>query len=109
MRWGSAPRRSFDPVVWATREPGCRNRVRSALPDARFRGYDPIVPHELTASFGLDPVDRLEAAFDGTDLAIIHTNHPNFAQMPLGELAKRMRTPGIIYDFWNLFIEPGVV
>jgi nucleotide sugar dehydrogenase len=95
--------------VRGTTVPAVMQGLRSALPDAQFRGYDPIVPHELIASFGLQPMDRLEDTFDGADLVIIHTNHPSFAQMRLGELAKRMRIPGIVYDFWNLFTEAGVV
>src|SRR5205823_14876411 len=69
--------------IRGTTVPAVMQGLRSALPDAHFRGYDPIVSRELIASFGLEPMDRLEAAFDGADLAIIHTNHPNFAQMPL--------------------------
>ena len=95
--------------IRGTTVPGLVQGLRSALPDARIRGYDPLVAEAAIASFGVEPTDRLDRAFDGADLVVIHTNHPAFAQMPLGGLAKRMRRPGMIYDFWNLFSESGVV
>jgi len=83
--------------------------LRSLLPDARFHGYDPIVDGASIASLGLTPMEGLDRAFEGTDLVIIHSNHVSFAQMRLGELARQMHTPGLIYDFWNLFTETGII
>jgi nucleotide sugar dehydrogenase len=95
--------------IRGTTVPGLIDGLRSALPDARLRGYDPLVDQVSISSFGLEPIGSLERAFDGADLVVIHTNHPAFAQMPLGALAQRMRTPGIIYDLWNLFSESGAI
>jgi UDP-N-acetyl-D-mannosaminuronic acid dehydrogenase len=83
--------------------------LRAELPDARFRAWDPIVPAELTATLGLIATASVEQAFDGADAVLIHTDHPVFASLKLGVLAGRMQKPGIIYDFWNLFTETGVV
>jgi UDP-N-acetyl-D-mannosaminuronic acid dehydrogenase len=83
--------------------------LRAELPDAEFRAWDPIVPDELTASLGLQPVADAGAAFAGADLVLIHTDHQAFSSLRLGALAETMRRPGLIYDFWNLFSEGGAV
>jgi UDP-N-acetyl-D-mannosaminuronic acid dehydrogenase len=54
-------------------------------------------------------VSDVEQAFDDVDAVLIHTDHPAFASLKLGVLAGRMRKPGLIYDFWNIFTETGVV
>lgn len=78
-------------------------RLREAFPDAEFRGYDAVVSHADTRSFGLEPIATLEQAFADSSLIVILNNHPVFSSMPIDDLAAGMRKPGLIYDFWNCF------
>lgn len=78
-------------------------RLFEAFPDAEFRGYDAVVSHADTRSFGLEPVATLEQAFAESSLIVILNNHPVFSAMPIDDLVAGMKKPGLIYDFWNCF------
>lgn len=82
--------------------------LRQAFPDAVLRGFDAVVPADGIRSLGLEPVDGLEQAFAGSNLVVLHNNHPCFAAMPVEHLAEAMARPGIIYDFWNNFTGPDL-
>ena len=77
--------------------------LKAAFPSASFRGYDPVVGADGIRSLGLEPTSSLEEAYAGTNLLIIHNNHPCFSNMSVEKLADAMARPGIIYDFWNHF------
>lgn len=77
--------------------------IRLRFPVANFRGYDAMVELKDIEEFGLQPSQNLEEAFQDADLVLILNNHAVFESMPLIELAGRMKSPGIIYDFWNNF------
>jgi len=77
--------------------------LRKVLPDAQFRGYDPVAGTEaIEAFFNFPAVASLDAAFDGADLVLLLNNHPDLQQMDLANLARSMRGPGIVYDLWNM-------
>lgn len=77
--------------------------LREHFPDARFRGFDAVVPAEQITAFNLEAAASLEAAFSGASLVVIMNNHPCFAAMSLERLSLLMQPPGLIYDFWNCF------
>jgi UDP-N-acetyl-D-mannosaminuronic acid dehydrogenase len=77
--------------------------LRSRFPDARFRGFDPIVQLAMVREFGLEPCDSLEQAFAGSNICVIMNNHPAFAAMPVETLADSLARPGVVYDFWNCY------
>ncbi len=77
--------------------------LRETFPDATFRGFDAAVAAEAIRDFGLEAVNDLEAAFRGTNIAVIANNHPVFAAMPIEALTRHMAKPGLVYDFWNSF------
>lgn len=95
--------------IRGTTVPLLTHGLAEAVPQARLYGFDPIVPEELIRSLGLEPLPSLEAAFENADAVIIHTEHAAFASMAIGELTTRMERQGLVYDFWNLFTEPGAV
>jgi UDP-N-acetyl-D-mannosaminuronic acid dehydrogenase len=81
--------------------------LREGFPQARFRGFDAVVPPEIAKrEFDVEPVTTLEQAFDGANLVVLANNHPCFAGMPVERLAERMAAPGLIYDYWNNFDGP---
>lgn len=77
--------------------------VKDKFPHATYVGYDPVVDRHDIETFGVYPEDDLNAAFKDTNLVIIMNNHPAFEKMSLEDLASEMATPGVIYDFWNLY------
>jgi len=68
-----------------------------------FRGYDAVVCKIQVERFGLVPVDSLQRAFAGASLVLICNNHPIFSSIDIEELAKHLRPPALIYDFWNFY------
>ena len=77
--------------------------LREAIPDAEYRGYDPIVSQEGISSLGLKPKKELECAFKDAHLVLILNNHPQFATLPIDLYSEVMARPALIYDFWNHF------
>ena len=78
--------------------------LAKVFPGAKFRGYDPVVPHELARSFfGIEIAQSLSEAFTGSDMAVIMNNHAAFRAMDIGAFAQGMNRPSLIYDFWNMF------
>lgn len=77
--------------------------LKAQLPNARFVGYDPVVPAEMTETLGLEAEPTLESAMTGAHMALILTNHVAFENMPLENLAELMARPSIVYDYWNMF------
>lgn len=88
--------------------------LREAFPGARFKGFDAVVPPQEVRRFGLEPADSLADALSDASLALILNNHPVFQSMPLSTLARKMKQPALVYDFWNCFeakdlhLPPGV-
>lgn len=77
--------------------------LKQEIPDAEYRGYDPIVSHEGIGSLGLKPIERIDLAFKEAHLVLILNNHPQFATLPIDSHAEVMARPALIYDFWNHF------
>lgn len=77
--------------------------LREAFPNGKFRGYDPVVSDADIVGFGLEARSTLEEAFENASLVIIMNNHDIFGNMPIEDLAKGMKNPAIVYDFWNFF------
>lgn len=77
--------------------------LKKSFPNARFRGFDPVVPEREIVEFGLHPCKKLDDAFRGTNLVLILNNHPLFGKMNLEELTTGLASPAIIYDFWSNF------
>lgn len=80
------------------------NELKAQMPDANFRGYDPLVDKsDAVAFFGIDIVESVAAAFDGADVVLILTNHISFLRMDIATLAENMKRPAIVYDLWNMY------
>jgi UDP-N-acetyl-D-mannosaminuronic acid dehydrogenase len=78
-------------------------QMQKAFPNAIFRGFDAVVSKSDIQSFGLEPVDSLEAALNEASLVLILNNHPVFSAMDIEQSSVKMERPGVIYDFWNCF------
>jgi UDP-N-acetyl-D-mannosaminuronic acid dehydrogenase len=77
--------------------------MRELWPGAVYQAFDPLVEENEFHKFGVGYCSSLAEAFAEASLIVVQNNHPVFAAMPVTELAGRMRSPGMIYDYWNLF------
>jgi len=78
-------------------------QLQVSFPDAVFRGFDAVVSEENIRSFGVEPCNTLDAAFENASIVLILNNHKEFSAMSIEQLSNSMRQFGIIYDFWNCF------
>ena len=70
---------------------------------SKFFGYDPVVSDSKIKKFGLKKTNSISDSFKNKNLVIILNNHYVFSKMPIEKLAKKLKKPAIIYDFWNHF------
>ena len=77
--------------------------LKEMFPSGTFIGYDFLVSAEKIENLGMVAINNLESAFTESDIVLITNNHPGFSEIPVDELARRMNSPGVIYDFWNNF------
>jgi UDP-N-acetyl-D-mannosaminuronic acid dehydrogenase len=76
-------------------------RLRAEFPKARILGFDPIVSASAIKELGIEPTSDVEQAFRDTSIVLIQNNHEFFTKMPMQSLAGLMRSPGLVYDYWN--------
>ena len=53
--------------------------------------------------------NSLKESFMNASIFIICNNHPLFGSMPITHLAKMMKSPGIIFDYWNNFSDQKIL
>ena len=83
--------------------------LRIAFPDARFRGFDAVVPQDIIhETFGLTPVATIADAFYG----VASRRHCEQSSLLRGYAAvgywRKHGATGVIFDFWNNFGAAGV-
>ena len=79
------------------------DEIKKQYPHSIYRGYDPVVSINEIRDFGLEPAKDLPAAFRESDIVIILNNHLIYSAIQIEELMGSMKTPGIVYDFWNFY------
>ena len=75
--------------------------IRAQLPDAEVRLQDYVAKCEPLSALGAQPVDDL-IAFEGADIVFIMNNNRKYYTLDFESRAELMRTPGLIYDAWNV-------
>jgi len=65
-------------------------------------GHDFVTPPEVIAGLGVHPC-TLEEGFCEADAVLILNNHPGYLEAGIARLATTMRSPGVLFDSWNLF------
>ena len=71
--------------------------------NSNFYGYDPVVSNNKLKKIGLKVETNLNKAFKNKDLVLILNDHKEFSKMDIPILSKKLNSPSIIYDVWNLF------
>ena len=75
--------------------------IRAQLADAEVRLQDYVAKCEPLSALGAQPVDDL-IAFEGADIVFIMNNNRKYYTLDFESRAELMRTPGLIYDAWNV-------
>lgn len=70
---------------------------------SKFFGYDPLVPGTKIKKIGLQKSHSILDSFKNKNLVVILNNHHIFSKMPIEKLARQLKKPALIYDFWNHF------
>ena len=65
-------------------------------------GHDFVTPEKVIADLGARAC-TLEEGFEGADAVIIMNNHPGYQSAGIPALARRLRTPSLLFDSWSLF------
>jgi UDP-N-acetyl-D-mannosaminuronic acid dehydrogenase len=64
-------------------------------------GHDFLVAPDVIRKLGVTPCS-LQEAFDGTDAALIITDHPDYRRLNVASTLSRMRRPALVYDCWRV-------
>jgi UDP-N-acetyl-D-mannosaminuronic acid dehydrogenase len=64
-------------------------------------GHDFLVTADVIRKLGVAPCS-LDEAFDGTDGALVITDHPDYRRLDVGAVLPRMRRPALVYDCWRV-------
>ena len=79
--------------------------IKKNFPKCEIKIFDPIVrkseAKDYFKKFNFNFTNSLENSFKNCTLYIICNNHPIFSTMPITVLSQSMRTPSVIYDYWN--------
>jgi UDP-N-acetyl-D-mannosaminuronic acid dehydrogenase len=69
-------------------------------------GFDPVVENYKIEEKGVRMVDDLKEGFHEADVVVVLNNHKMYNSLDLSEYAKKMKSPGIIFDSWRKFELP---
>ena len=64
-------------------------------------GFDPVVSDSDIKDLGIEPTKTYEDAFEKSDLVLLMNNHPLIASINFNTVANKMKTGGMIYDYWG--------
>ena len=64
-------------------------------------GHDFLVAPDVIRKLGVTPCS-LQEAFEGTDAALIITDHPDYRRLNVASTLSRMRRPALVYDCWRV-------
>lgn len=65
--------------------------------------HDFLVEGEIIKKQGVGYTRDVEAAFDGSSIIVVMTNHPDYVNLPTVSLVEKMKKPSLIFDTWNIF------
>jgi hypothetical protein len=78
-----------------------RLELGALLPQAVFRGWDPVAQSDAVASLGFLPCETAMAAVGDSNVVVLANDHPAVTALPLTALASTLGRPALIYDLWG--------
>jgi UDP-N-acetyl-D-mannosaminuronic acid dehydrogenase len=89
------------PVVDASLAGNLRAELGALLPQAVFRGWDPVARSDAVAALGFWPCETAMAAVVDANVVVLANDHPAVTALPLAALASTLGRPALIYDLWG--------
>ena len=79
--------------------------IKKNFPKSEIKVFDPVVKKSEAKDYlkkiNFNFTNSLENSFKSCSLYIICNNHPIFSTMPITVLSQLMRSPSVIFDYWN--------
>ena len=79
--------------------------IKKNFPNCVIKIFDPIVKKDEAKDyfkkFRFNFTNSIENSFKNCSLYIICNNHSIFGSMPITVLSQLMKSPSVIFDFWN--------
>jgi UDP-N-acetyl-D-mannosaminuronic acid dehydrogenase len=69
----------------------------------RIYGHDPQVSPEAIEAMGAVPVHDLSSGLDGARGVLFVNEHPDYRQIEVAAMARRLARPALVYDCWRMF------
>jgi UDP-N-acetyl-D-mannosaminuronic acid dehydrogenase len=78
-----------------------RAELAAFLPQAVFRGWDPVARCEAIEALGFSPYETATDAVVDANVVVLANDHPAVTALPLAALAATFARPALIYDLWG--------
>lgn len=77
--------------------------IREEFDNVEICGYDPVVMEKEIIDLKIQFAKTYVQASDNTDLVLLMNNHPKISEIKLDLVASKMKSEGMIYDYWGRF------
>jgi UDP-N-acetyl-D-mannosaminuronic acid dehydrogenase len=78
-----------------------RAELAAFLPQAVFRGWDPVARCEAIEALGFSPYETATDAVVDANVVVLANDHPAVTALPIAVLAATFARPALIYDLWG--------
>ena len=79
------------------------NVIKDKFNNVEICGYDPVVKEDEIVNLKIQFMQNYEKAFENSDLVLFMNNHPQISEIKLEVVANKMKSGGMIYDYWGRF------
>ena len=77
------------------------------IPHARIYGHDFVVPRNIIANHGAEPLEDTRDIFKGKQAIVIMNNHPRYKKLKISH--QFMKKPALIFDAWSTFPKENII
>ena len=77
--------------------------IREEFDNVEICGYDPVVMEKEIIDLKIQFAKTYAQASENTDLVLLMNNHPKISEIKLDLVASKMKSEGMIYDYWGRF------
>ena len=77
--------------------------IREEFDNVEICGYDPVIMEQEIIDLKIQSAKNYAQASENTDLVLLMNNHPKISEIKLDLMASKMKSEGMIYDYWGRF------
>lgn len=81
--------------------------IRSKFENINICGFDPVVFDGEINNLGIKVTNNYQEAFEKSDLVLLMNNHPMITRINFNSMADKMKSGGMIYDYWSRLDQIG--